>query len=270
MHASVLAPPSCQGTLEQEKLSSAVATSVPDVGYEKFTGCPHPGQNPLIVTCFREVIGGGELQMRKVEIPISKPITLSGGITSGETFDYNSFGGLTPAKQTVTGGVVGFTGLTWLEEYFSPEELRLYAVIELVAKPSNQLVEPATLPVRVHMVNPVLGNNCYIGSVSNPITLKRITGTTSPPAPNPPITGEPGSPSSTGGSGIDHLNGGTYVDNAFAAPGANGCMLTLFGFPPIAINGVINEQSALPSAAGNNRTIQEFDTETAPAALVYP
>ena len=127
----------------------AAATAVPEVGYEKFTGCPHPGQNPSIVTCFREVISGGELQIGNVEIPISKPITLSGGITGAGEFDFNTFGGLSLVKQTVPGGVIGFTGLTWLAEFFGEEALELYAEIRLVNKPSNQLEEPAALPVRV-------------------------------------------------------------------------------------------------------------------------
>ncbi len=36
------------------------------------------------------------------------------------------------------------------------------------------------------------------------------------------------------------------------------------------INGVINAQSALPSPAGSNTTIQNFDTEHVSAATVYP
>jgi hypothetical protein len=120
------------------------------------------------------------------------------------------------------------------------------------------------------MVNPVLGSKCYVGTASSPIALKRITGETSPPSPNTPISGTPGEPSSTG-SGIEHLDNGVYVDNSFAVPaGANGCVLTLFGYPPISINGVINAQSGLPSAAGENTTIQEFDTEFVSAGLVYP
>lgn len=66
------------------------------------------------------------------------------------------------------------------------------------------------------------------------------------------------------------VTGGTYVDNSFAAPGVDGCVLTLFGFPPISINGLINAQSGLPSAAGSNTAILNFDTESVLAATVYP
>lgn len=247
----------------------AMATTTPATGFTQFTGCPNPSQNPAIATCFREVITGGELQMGNIQIPISNPITFSGGETAGGAFDYNSFGGIPKVAEEVPGGVVGLTGFTWLEEILSPSALTLYAVIELVGTPGDQLTEPATLSFKVHFINSVLGSKCYAGTNASPIKLNLITGTTSPPAPNVPITGMPGEPEST--TGIEHLRNGTYVDNSFSVPGANGCQLTLFEFIPISINAPINEQSALPSPAGYNRTIQDFDTETASAPVwVYP
>ncbi len=247
---------------------TAGATTTPAPGYEQFAGCPHPGEM-TIETCFRTVFTSGSLQMGNMEIPIENPVTLSGGVTASGKFDAGPKGGLQPAKQNVPGGVVGLTGLTWLEEFFPPEALALYAVIELAGTPSNPLVEPVSLPVKVHLVNPVLGPKCYVGSNSKPIELELITGTTSPPSPNVPITGAPGSTSLTG-SGVTDVTEGTYVDNSFSAPGANGCALTLFGYPPLSINGLVNAQSGLPSPAGTNTTILNFDTESVSAALVYP
>src|SRR5262249_16601478 len=111
--------------------AAATATSVPEVGFEQFTGCPNPAQNPSIATCFREVVSGGELQLGKIKIPISNPIALSGGETSGGVFDFNSFGGLAKVEEKVVGGVIGLTGETWLLEFLGSESLTLYAVIEL-------------------------------------------------------------------------------------------------------------------------------------------
>ncbi len=248
---------------------AAGATTTPAPGYEQFAGCPDPGAVPTIATCLLTVFTSGEMQMGNVEIPITDPITLSGGVTGTGKFVYGSKGGLLPAKQSIPGGVVGLTGLTWLEEFFSPEALALYAVIELAGTPTNPLEEPVSLPVKVHLVNPVLGSNCYIGSNSKPIGLQLITGTTNPPSPNVPIAGASGTTSKTG-SGVTDLTEGTYVDNSFSAPGASGCVLTLFGFPPLSINSLINAQSGLPSAAGTNTTILNFDTESVSAAIVYP
>ncbi len=249
--------------------SPAAATSVPAVGYAQFKGCPHPGQNPSIVTCFREVVSAGTLRMGNVDIPITNPLVLSGGMTATGEFDANSSGGILPNEQKVPGGIIGFTGFTWLAEVLSPADLALFAEIETAGPPGDQLTEPATLRLRAHMDHPVLGPNCYIGSVGSPITLQRITGTTSPPPPNKPITGKAGNASSTG-SGIEHLEEAAYVDNAFAAPGANGCVLTLFEFIPISIDTPINEQQALPSAAGSNEARQNFETEFVAAGTVYP
>lgn len=107
-----------------------------------------------IATCFREVISGGELQMGNVEIPISEPITLSGGMTGGGVFGFSPKGGLQAVEQKVPGGVVGFTGLTWLEELFPPEALVLHAVIELAGTPGDQLAQLASLPVKVQLHQP--------------------------------------------------------------------------------------------------------------------
>ena len=205
--------------------------------------------------------------MGKVETPSLKAMTLSGGTTAAGEFSFGPKGGLPAVKHTVSGGI---TGLTWLSEILSEEAQLVYAAIELAEMPSDPLVDPLRLPVKVHLVNPVLGNNCYLGSNSNPIVLTMTTGTTNPPPPNPPIGGSEGSVAVTGPSGITDVTNGVRVDNVFSVPGAKGCVLTLFGFPPVAINGLINAQSELPSAAGRNAMTMSFDDEYVSAAIVYP
>ena len=39
------------------------------------------------------------------------------------------------------------------------------------------------LPVKMHLENPFLGSNCYVGSSSSPLIWNLTTGTTAPPAP---------------------------------------------------------------------------------------
>ena len=202
------------------------------------------------------------------DVPIENPITISGGITPSGAVAANSKGGLTPVKQKVPGGVVGLTGLTFLFELFGSEALTLYAVTELAGAPGNPVAETVTLPIKVNLINPILGNNCYIGSVSSPIVLHNITGTTSPPPPNKPITGKEAEVS-LDEKLIFHLDNGTFVDNSFSAPGASGCVLNLFGFIPISINGFVNSQSGLPAAAGTNETVQDFDIEFTSIENVY-
>jgi hypothetical protein len=249
---------------------SAMATT-PAKGYERFAGCPSLAESGEELICSRTVINGGHFQMGKKDVPITNPITLSGGVNFFGKIFATSSGGMTAVKQKVPGGVIGLTGLTWLLEFLGSEALTLYAVTELAGQPTlNGGGEEVQLPIRVHLENPVLGKNCYVGSFTNPINLHLTWGTTNPPPPNKPITGV----SPVGGTsdlpGVFLFEKGTYVDNSFAAPGATGCVLTLFGFIPISINGLVNEQSGLPAAAGTNETKQNFSTEIALQETVYP
>lgn len=247
------------------------SAATPKPGYTQFAGCPSPGENPNSGFCINSTITGGSFKMGNKTVPIENSLSLKGGIdiATGE-FIYNSKGGLTPAKQKVPGGVIGLTGLTWLLEFFGSDALTLYATTELAGTPSNPLEEPFKLPIKVHLETPsgVLGNSCYVGSNSNPITLNLTTKTTSPPLPNKPITGkEPTQHQNE--LGIIELSNGEFVDNSFAAPGASGCVLRLFGFIPVSLNSIVNLQSGLPSPAGTNETRQQFKGEGTFAFLVY-
>jgi hypothetical protein len=252
-------------------LAPVAQAETPATGYEQFDGCPSPkSENAAITTCVRSVVTGGHFKMGNKEVPITNPITLSGGIESNsEGFDYTSKGGLSEAKQPVPGGLIGLTGLDWLINVLNVEQLKLYAVTELAGTPKITSVEKVGLPIKVHLINPVLGNKCYVGSNTTPINLHLITGTTAPPSPNKPITGNPPKYVFNPSSEILTGTGGTFVDNSFAAPGASGCMLNL-GLLSINIDSVIDLASGLPSAAGTNETVQNYDIEIVETELVYP
>jgi len=250
--------------------AASAQAATPKPGYTQFAGCPSLEENPNTGFCVRTTITGGHFQMGSKDVPITNPMVLSGGIdVNNGNFIYNSKGGLTGGKQKVPGGVVGLTGLTWLLEILGSEALTLYAQTELAGTAKELLSEPNYLPIKVRLINSVLGNNCYVGSNSNPILLKLITKTTSPPPPNMPITGKEPEQSVDEALSIFHFNNGEYVDNSFSAPGASGCVLTLFGFIPISINGLVNAQSGLPAPAGTNETRQKFNAEATPVFLVY-
>lgn len=239
-------------------------------GFEQFSGCPTPEEKSLIF-CITSEVTGGHLQTGSKTVPIENPLTLSGGTNiEFEEFTAGPEGGLSETKQKVPGGVIGLTGLTWLLEFFGSDALTLYAVTELAGPPTGFSIGSVTLPIKVHLINTagILGNNCYIGSDEEPIVLHLTTGTTSPPPPNEPITGQ--FPEISESEGIAYLKNGTYVDNSFAAPGANGCVLKLFGFIPISLNGFVNEQSGLPSPAGTNESVQDFNIEISAQETVYP
>jgi len=256
-------------TLALALFAPTAQAAEPNPGYEQFAGCPSTAEVPSVVACVRTTVTGGNFQMGSKDVPITDPIVLTGGQNlKGELFA-NAEGGMSMAKQKVPGGVIGLTGLTWLLELFGSEALTLYAVTELAGQPKLSGSNSIQLPIRVHLVNGVLGNNCYVGSFTSPIVLNLTTQTTEPPPPNEPISGTQPTNSFDEETEILTFEDGVFVDNSFAAPGANGCTLTLFGFIPISINGLVNSQSGLPAPAGTNETKQEFDLEFTPVFNVY-
>jgi hypothetical protein len=259
------------GLMAAALMAPGAFARTPAAGYGAFAGCPSPEENPETFICLNTKITGGHFQMGSKDVPITNPMTLSGGANGAQELFFSPAGGLTKAKQKVPGGVIGLTGLTWLAEFLGIEALTLYATTELAGQPKHVLEPPVSLPIKVHLENTALGKNCYVGSNTNPIQLNLTNGTTSPPPPNEPISGknfEP--PVETTNPTIVFINNGELVDNSFAAPGASGCVLTLFGFLPISINGLVNTQSGLPSPAGTNETRQEVDFELSLQPLVYP
>jgi hypothetical protein len=249
----------------------AAQAATPKPGYSQFAGCPaNPEESTEVFFCMRAVIDGGHFQMGNKKVPIENPMTLSWGTDfEQDKFITNSKGGLSKTKQKVPGGIIGLTGLTWLAEFFGSQALTLYATTELAGTPDLSNPEDVKLPIKVHLEHSVLGSKCYVGSNASPINLNLIVGTTSPPPPNEPITGQGPEIVVDEALQIFTFNNIKYVDNSFAAPGANGCVLTLFGFIPISINGLVNAQSGLPSPAGTNETIQNQDLEVALEPLVY-
>ena len=253
-------------------IAPSAMAKTPAPGYSQFAGCPTKEEKSTVSGCLRSVISGGYFQMGSKNVPIEKPIELSGGYREDGAFiGFSAKGGLSKAKQKVPGGIIGLTGLTWLAEFLGSDALTLYATTELAGNP-QPLAEPSFLPIKVHLENTtgVLGPNCYVGSTASPIVLLLTTLTTSPPPPNKPITGKEPTTEFDFATGIFHLKNGVYVDNSFSAPGASGCVLTLFGFIPISINGLVNSQSGLPSPAGKNATSQNFSAELVEVGLVYP
>lgn len=128
---------------------------------------------------------------------------------------------------------------------------KVTATIESVNSPSDfQLLAGTTtgkpivtLPVRIHLENPFLGSNCYIGSSSNPIVLRPQNLTR--PAPSTEAFNGDGTPDPTGPLGRINLIGANQGDSTFAVPGASGCGLGLLDW-------AVNLKTGLPAASGTN------------------
>lgn len=223
------------------------------VGYEKFAGCPSPEENREVETCFAMPIRGGHLKIGNKNIPIEHPFSLSGGLSNTDVVFANSKGGLAPVKQELPGGIVGLTGQSWLSDFFDQNELKLFATIELAEKPENPLAVAFTLPIKIHLVNSLLSDDCEVGSPSAPVelNLKR------------PLR-EIGLPR------LSSQVKGTFVDNSFTVPPATNCLLNLFGFISTDIGGVINLHVELPYSSGVGEAALEFDVESVKQSTVYP
>ncbi|MFF9204467.1 hypothetical protein ACF1AE_22125 [Streptomyces sp. NPDC014986] len=118
------------------------------------------------------------------------------------------------------------------------------------------------LPVRIHLENPLLGGNCYIGSRSQPILL-RPKNLDYPEFGMSFFKGD-GTADASGEMSRVNLTGATQNDSAFAVPGATGCGLNV-GL----INAAVNAKTGLPSAAGNNSLTLD-DTRTHLTGLNAP
>jgi len=232
----------------------------------------------------------GEFKIKKTVVPITKTITLQGGIieneeTGSETF-VNAANGETVSKtpQTVPGGlfkIIASKG--WPEilqiifnEFINKGITGVNATTELVgnvgiSRPALLSGGPdaLTLPVRVHLENSFLGSGCYVGSKAHPVTLELTTGTTSPPLPNEPITGSLGEPEFLEEGSLLILKKNELVNNTFAAPEAEGCgSQILFGIFTGIIDSAVDSELELPSVSGNNTAILKGTLENATAAAV--
>lgn len=260
-------------------IPAASASAALEGEYARFKTCPLANVN--VKACVVAESTGGTFTMGAKNVPLKNPVILKGGaeFLSGEgLFGPLNFvaptDGQTLSKtpQPVPGGLTGIVAPSWwpqlLKDLFN-ETINngftgVQATVELAGPASSvKLNVPATafgvgtalsMPVKVKLSNPFLGSNCYIGSNSNPIKLNLTTGTTSPPPPNTPISGDPGEFVGIDEGAIVVLKKNRLVDNSFAAPGANGCGGILFSW---AVDPFVNSIVGVPSAAGTNTAILE-------------
>jgi hypothetical protein len=236
--------------------SAALAKTEPNPEFLPFVNCPI--QNKAVRACIVSTVTSGEFTLGNKTVPIAKPITLQGGLEEGSTELIPASNGETLSKTplVVPGGLVGLelgapTEVTATTELAGPVQ-----VDESKLAGGNEAA--VTLPIKVKLDNPVLGAECYVGSEASPIVLHLTTGTTSPPAPNKPITGNPGTLTVNPELTIFTITGNSLVDNSFSAPGASGCG----GALSAVVDEAVNLQVGLPAEAGHNTgvlngTIQE-------------
>jgi hypothetical protein len=264
--------------------SPAMAT--PKGAFAVFADCPTT--TPGVLACIYAKTESGEFTIGKKTVPIEKPVILQGGLKEKTETELEFVGAkdgntLPKSPQNVPGGLAGLINCTEIKGSGILETLErnsckaifengatgVTATTELAAPASqiqinlgNLLKGTGTalqLPVKVHLENPLLGSSCYVGSNAAPIVIPLTTGTTSPPLPNKPIKGNPGTVEGIEEGEILEVKENSLVNNSFAAPATNGCG-GLFEF---LIGPIINSQLGVPSAAGHNTAILNGTLEQA-------
>jgi hypothetical protein len=253
--------------------------------YTKFAQCPYP--NTEVRKCIYSVTESGEVVLGKKKVPIEKQVILQGGFGAIGEDEFSKFyaatNGITLSKapQNVPGGLLGIVPdasspflVKALIKFFLENSLTgVNSTLELAKPASNIRVSENHLagefetalemPVRVHLENPFLGKNCFVGSESSPITWKLTTGETNPPKPNVKIKGSAGFIEFLEEGRILESKGAKLVDNAWSAPTATGCG----GILSFLVTPIINAQLGT-TTAGNNTAILNNTLYVASAAAV--
>ena len=266
------------------------ALAAPKGPYAVFAQCPTG--TPGVTACTFAQATSGEFSIGSTKVPVNKTITLQGG---GIEIAENTYA-LLPAKNgeslsktelNVPGGLLDLVNCQEIkgngffeiierkscEAIFENKTTGVTETTELVANAANPAIlnlgdllsesgTALTLPVRVHLKNPLLGESCYAGSESHPIELHLTTGTTSPPKPNEPIKGKVGKLGSE--EEILVLTENTLVDNAFSVPVAEGCG----GFFSFLIDPLLDAKLGLESKSGHNTAILSGTQKLASAESV--
>jgi hypothetical protein len=246
---------------------AAPAAAEPTGEFAQFAQCEY--ENPEVTDCIDWTWNTGTLQIGSKTIPIVNPITFQGsyvpemdflGATNGET--------LSQTPQPVPGGLAGVTAPTswpeWLQEAFN-EQIEtgltgVNATVELAGPTAgltnatlsteNLIFEEGAalrLPVKIHLDNPILGNECYLGSNSEPIQLNLTTGTSGA------LKGSAGELMFNEAFTLIDLTGVRLVDQTFTVPSANGCGGELSEY----LDPLVDSIFGTPAGVGENHAVLE-------------
>ena len=263
-------------------VSSAMAT--PKGEYAVFAQCPL--SNLELSGCIVSRTESGQITIGKQEVPIINTQTLQGGlknISPGVKEIVAALNGetLTKTPQKVPGGLTGLVKCNEIkgegffeklergacELIFENKYTGVNATTELAGPASSIYLNEGALefetgtglglPVKVKLENPLLGNECYIGSNSNPVKLELTTGTSGT------LKGKLGEIIPKAEGGILEIKNSKLVDSGFSAPAATGCGEGLSWL----LDPIINSKLGLPASTGNSAVLNTT-LEQAGAGLV--
>jgi hypothetical protein len=258
--------------------------------YAPFVDCPL--RDPRTDLCLFSQTEGGEFIAGAKTVPISRTITLQGGVhvvensekevVKDEFIAAKNGKTLSRTPQPVPRGLAAV-----VDPELLPPALR-NAYDELLAKGITEVtatIEPAApassigidvqnlveahgmglaLPVKIKLSNAFLGESCYIGSNVHPMSLRLTTGKTDPPKPNNPIKGKVGKAKFKDDYNLIVITASSLVNNTFAALAAKGCG----GTRSHAVDRAVDAGLGLPAAAGHNTAILNGTLKDANAPAV--
>ena len=258
--------------------SPAMAT--PKGAFAVFANCPLS----ISEGCNYTKVSSGEFVIGKQAVPITNPIYLESGFVEAENGEELLIGAangktLSHSPQNVPGGLLDLVNCKEISNFiervacelvFENKTTGVNATAELAGpvapialNEGNDLEETGTvftMSIRLHLENPFLGSECYIGSNSSPIIIPLTTGATSPPLPNKSIHGKSGTLEFPEEGKINEIKNASLVNNSFAAPGTNGCGGILFSW---LLDPIINGKLGIPATAGHNTAILNATVEQA-------
>jgi hypothetical protein len=238
--------------------------------FAPFTDCPL--LNPLM----QESVGGdatgcvagdavsGTFTVGSLSVAVTKPVTAQFGVWSPPDASPTQFSGgvlaptdgkqLVDSPELVPGGLLKALSCPsstpsvekiCKEATLPGETSTVMALVQTAGPITNFDLTTWTQPVMIKLINPLLGNNCYIGSTDDPIVLNpSVTGNLGEvldPNPHFPTTA------------ILEVTDATATDDTFSVPIATGCGPG--GSANIAVDLAIDGSDGLPSASGNNSLV---------------
>jgi hypothetical protein len=121
---------------------------------------------------------------------------------------------------------------------------QVFALAQEAGALTNFQLTTWTQPVKFKLINPLLGNNCYIGSDNSPVVIHpAIVSGTLGIQPDPKPTAHPHTV-------VLAITNATATDTTFTAPGVIGCGPG--GSANIAVDEALDSGTGLPAASGTN------------------
>jgi hypothetical protein len=243
--------------------AAAVDYPAPGGIYTPFTDCPLT--NPLMAQsvggdatgCIASVSTSGTFTIHGIPVSITHPVKVQFGVWDPPNASPSQFSGgvlappdgkwLVDSPEPTPGGLPlllcpGTTPAVALlcRTATTSGHTQLSALVRSAGPITNFNLTSFTQPVKIQLINPLLGGNCYIGSNSHPIVLNpTITSGNLSAEPDPNPTRFPNTV-------VLHISDAVATDNTFTVPAATGCG------PGGVANAAINSRLGLPSTSGNH------------------